>query len=224
MGEDLSTGAKIGIILIILCSLIAIVFALLTMMKNITNTGSAQLQNSLDQMLLTNFDDYNQKTVSGTQVRSAIRLFEGQDVALVVKTGLCNTNTFLGGYCYNALLSGYTKGSSDMPGYGSVYVSTAQINTVAATVGDDTVVRAYDPAKASELKNGLRLHQTGAYYLGELAKETGKTTIQFNLNTKPLDASSNSSFVRTDAKYRAMLVKDSAGTIIGIVFNELVSD
>ena len=225
MGEDLSTGAKIGIILIILCSLIAIVFALLTMMKNITNTGSAQLQNSLDQMLLTNFDDYNQKTVSGTQVRSAIRLFEGQDVALVVKTGLCNTdNNFLGGYCYNALLSGYTKAATDMPGYGSVYISTKQINTVSATVGDDKVVSTYDPAHAENLSTGLQLHQTGAYYLGELAKEAGKTTIQFNLNTKPLDASSNKSFVRTDAKYRAMLVKDSAGTIIGVVFNELVSD
>lgn len=225
MGEDLSTGAKIGIILIILCSLIAIVFALLTVMKNITNSGSAQLQSSLDQMLLTTFDDYNQKTVSGIQVKSALRIFEAQDVAIIVKTGLCNTggDTFLGGYNYNAVLCGYTN-KAQMPGYGTVYYSSAQINTTPATVGNDTVIGVYDPNRADDLKNGLKLHQTGAYYLGELYKQDGRTSVEYNMNTKPLDASSNKSFVRTNARYRAMLVKDSAGTNIGIVFNEIVTD
>lgn len=224
MGEDLSTGAKIGIILIILCSLIAIVFALLTMMKNITNTGSAQLQSSLDQMLLTTFDDYNQKTVSGIQVKSALRIFESQDVAIIVKTGLCNTApTFLGGYNYNALLCGYQT-KDEMPGYGTVYFSGSQINTTAATVGDTSIITNYNPNNAQELQQGLKLHATGAYYLGELYKQPGRTSVEYNMNTKPLDASSNKSFVRTNAKYRAMLIKDSAGTNIGIVFNEIVSD
>lgn len=224
MGEDLSTGAKIGIILIILCSLIAIVFALLTMMKNITNTGSSQLQSSLDQMLLTTFDDYNQKTVSGIQVKSALRIFESQDVAIIVKTGLCNTdNNFLGGYNYNALLFGY-QNKDQMPGYGTVYFSGQQLNTTEATVGDNSVIGIYDPNNSSVLQQGLRLHSTGAYYLGELYKQPGRTTAEYNMNTKPLDASSNKSFVRTNAKYRAMLIKDSAGTNIGVVFNEIVSD
>ena len=230
MGEDLSTGAKIGIILIILCSLIAIVFALLTMMKNITNTGSAQLQSNLDQMLLTTFDDYNQKNVSGIQVKSALRIFESQDVAIIVKTGLCNTSDeFLGGYNYNALLCGYGGGASgavkaEMPGYGTVYYSKNQINTTAATVGDDGVIDLYDPNRAQDLQQGLRLHTTGAYYLGELYKQPGRTACEYNMNTKPLDASSNKSFVRTNARYRAMLIKDSAGTNIGIVFNEIITD
>ena len=259
MGEDLSTGAKIGIILIILCSLIAIVFALLTMMKNITNSGSSQLQSNLDQMMQTTFDDYNQKTVTGIQVKSALRIFESQDIAVVVKTGLCNTpagGQFLGGFNYNALLYGYAPqpsgykvavpqdinpqahlGTIDkicpnggtgmkeyMDGYGDVFYSRQQINATAASVGDSTTIGTYDPNHSEYLKDGLLLHSTGAYYIGELYKQPGRTSVEFNYNTKPLDASSNKSYVRTSAKYRAMLIKDSAGANIGVLFNEIVTD
>lgn len=225
MGEDLSTGAKIGIILIILCSLIAIVFALLTMMKNITNTGSAQLQNGLDQMLLTNFDDYNQKTVSGTQVISALRIFEGQDIAIVVKPGLCNYNDFAGGYCYNAVLSGYTKSDAEMPGYGYVYTSKNQINvtTVEGITSSDTLVSTFVASNPGVVSTKVQLHETGAYYIGELEKPEGQTTVTYNMNTKPITATSTSAYVRSNAKYRAMLIKDTAGTNIGIVFNEIVA-
>ena len=61
MGTDISEGAKVGIILIILCALIAIVFSLLTMMKNITSSGSQSLQNGLDQLGDSEFQAYDQK-------------------------------------------------------------------------------------------------------------------------------------------------------------------
>ena len=86
MGTDISEGAKVGIILIILCALIAIVFSLLTMMKNITSSGSQSLQNGLDQLGDSEFQAYDQKVVSGTDVAAAIKIFEGRPVAFVINT------------------------------------------------------------------------------------------------------------------------------------------
>lgn len=114
MGDDLSSGAKIGIGLVILCFLIAIVLGLLTVVKNITNSGASQMESGLNQMLQTTYDDYDQTIVTGTKVLSAVKLFSGQTVAIVVTTGKgISDDGRLGGYCYGALLEGYTNISSD---------------------------------------------------------------------------------------------------------------
>lgn len=113
MGDDLSTGAKIGIGLVILCFLIAIVLSLLMVVKNITNSGANQLESGLGQMMATTYDDYDQKVVTGTKVTSAIKLFAGEPVGIVVITGLCQEKGTNGGYCYGALIDGYTKEGSD---------------------------------------------------------------------------------------------------------------
>ena len=109
MGDDLSTGAKIGIGLVILCFLIAIVLSLLMVVKNITNSGANQLESGLGQMMATTYDDYDQKIVTGTKVTSAIKLFSGEPIGIVVVTGLCQDAGTNGGYCYGALLDGYQQ-------------------------------------------------------------------------------------------------------------------
>lgn len=126
MGDDLSTGAKIGIGLVILCFLIAIVLSLLMVVKNITNSGASQLESGLGQMLSTTYDDYDQTIVTGTKVNSAVKLFSGEAVAIVVTTGKgANDEGKLGGYCYGALLDGYTNISSDTSN--PLYASTTAL-------------------------------------------------------------------------------------------------
>lgn len=230
MGEDLSTGAKIGIILIILCSLIAIVFSLLTMMKNITNSGSSQLQSSLDQMLISKFDDYNQTTVSGNAVTAAIKVFEGNDVAIVVRPNIATKETAkdfkaLGGYNYGANLCGYggaTMGGSaftpiELKGYGDVYLSTNTID-----LDGSSACPIYDDSFNFDT-NGLALHKSKTYYVGQLAVKEGDVLVSTNPNSRPLNASGRPTYVRSNAKYRAMLIKDSGGGIIGVCFDELVT-
>lgn len=226
MGEDLSTGAKIGIILIILCSLIAIVFSLLTMMKNITNSGSSQLQNSLDQMLIAKFDDYNQTTVTGNQVTASIKVFEGADIAIVIRphnavTTKDNTLMALGGYNYGAVLCGYggAKITGDDPsptpltGYGDVYLSTQTIDL-------DNADTLYTDEKSFD--NGIFRHKSGTYYVGQLFIKKDDVLVSTNPNSRPISASGRPTFVRSNAKYRAMLIKDASDAIIGVCFDELV--
>ena len=221
MGEDLSTGAKIGITLIILCSLIAIVFSLLTMMKNITNSGASQLQGSLDQMLLTQFDDYNQKTVSGTQVVSSIKVFEGQDVAIVVRPALAKKAGVVSGYNYGALLVGYASGDSTagyggksdkIKGYGNVFTSSVDIGIEQTAYSDSTTIA------------GIYPHKSGTYYVGQLYVAEGEVLVARNDNSRPMAASGKNSYVRSSAKYQAMLIKDPSDAIIGICFTELTNN
>lgn len=225
MGEDLSTGAKIGITLIILCTLIAIVFSLLTMMKNITNSGASQLQGSLDQMLLTQFDDYNQKTVSGTQVVSSIKVFEGQDVAIVVRPALAvkgqvNSTSVIGGFNYGSLLSGYyVDDPKAMSGYGNIYTTTQNV-TIPESKTDTNGCPVY--SDSSDFSTGIYMHESLTYYVGAFADD-GSVLVPTNTNTRPLEASGKCSYVRSSAKYRAMLIKDASDTIIGVCFTELTN-
>ena len=86
MGEDISTGAKIGVVLVLLCAIIAIVFAIMSIMKNITNQGTEELQNSLASMSLQKFDDYDQRQVTGAQVLTACKQFQDQPYAIIIYT------------------------------------------------------------------------------------------------------------------------------------------
>lgn len=191
MGEDISSGAKIGIILIILCSLIAIVFALLTMMKNITNTGSSQLQNGLDQMLASQFQDYDQKIITGTQVASAMSIFDGQPVAFVVRTTASNKASKA--YCYGALITGTTEANAEQDSDGKVY-----------TVATSTIT-------------GAKEAGAGFY---TLSLDVSKGSYAYNLNIKPTKTSGTSTYIRSSAKFMSELIHDSTGDTIGIVFTQ----
>lgn len=193
MGEDISSGAKLGIILIILCSLLAIVLSLLLMMKNITNSGSATLQSGLDQMLSSRFDDYDQRVVSGTQVSAAVKLFEGQSVGIVVVTGACQNSgaTARGGYNYGAVLDSH-KTATETNNDGAAYICSTDMSNY-KTDGN-------------------------TYYTIDLALKDG--AVFYNMNIKPMSRTGSEPFVRDSAKFMAELIKDTTGTTVGICFTQ----
>ena len=106
MGGDMSDGAKIAITLIILGVLISIIFTILSFTRNATNQGMSAVENSMNAMQLSRFDDYDQKVISGTQVISALKLFEGQPVCIVVRTRARLTAAANTGHNYGAMLTG----------------------------------------------------------------------------------------------------------------------
>lgn len=200
MGDDLSTGAKIGIGLVILCFLIAIVLALLMVVKNITNSGANQMEAGLDQMMATTYDDYDQKVVTGTKVVSAVKLFSSEPIGIVVYTDLCKsavgkaTQAAPGGYCYGRLLEKYTNKLE--------LTSVANENT--AYYSQEALMKSTD---------------TDTYYTSKLHEDTSKAPL-YNTNTRPLTASGQQTYVRTSAKFLAELIRDSSQTIVGISFKQ----
>lgn len=194
MGDDLSTGAKIGIGLVILCFLIAVVLALLMVVKNITNSGASQMEAGLGQMMSTTYDDYDQKVVTGTKVKTALKLFQGENIGIIVNSRYKGNDT---PYNYGLLLSL----PSSTSGGGGTATST---KNESHTSGAGTVYSNNVPIDANA---------SGAYKYGEIPVK-----LEFNLNTKPLDAAGYDTYVRDNAKYMAYLIKDGTETITGIYF------
>lgn len=104
MEGELGSGARIAIALIVIGVIISIIFVILGFTRGTTNQGITTVQNSMDSMSLAQFDDYDQKILSGTQVVSAIKLFEGRPVALVVRTTAQLGTTARTGHNYGAQL------------------------------------------------------------------------------------------------------------------------
>lgn len=111
MGEDLSSGVKVGVILIILCSIIGTVMSLMAVVKNVTRTGAMQLQSSLEAMDRMYEDNFNQKTVTGNEVISAIQLNQGSAIAIVIAEPKEDNKLTL--HNYGALLGAVSTGAAD---------------------------------------------------------------------------------------------------------------
>ena len=167
MGDDLSTGAKIGIGLVILCFLIAIVLSLLMVVKNITNSGANQLESGLDQ-----------KIVTGTKVTSAIKLFSGEPIGIVVVTGLCQDAGTNGGYCYGALLEGYQQeGQNGNYSYKSSTALTRNTGDTFFTASPVPPVTYHLNTKPMTVSGSAQYVRDNGKYLAELIKDSTGTII-----------------------------------------------
>ena len=193
MGEDLSTGAKIGVILIILCSLIATVVALLTVVKNVTREGAIDLQSSLEAMDRMYEDNFNQKVVTGNEVLSALQLNQGTEVAIVVSPGLDDQGRYILRN-YNALLS---WASANPTGGVLAIKEYTDANFKSCTLCYDSKKQCY----------------VSEYY------KVG-TAIQFNNNISKLYRNTEAEYINPNHKYEAKLIKDISGTTIGFFFEQ----
>lgn len=104
MEGELGSGARIAVDLIILGVLISVAFIILGFVRGTTQSGITSVQNNMDQMTLSRFETYDQKIMSGTQVASAVKLFEGEAIGICVQTSKSGTKA----YNYGALLAGFT--------------------------------------------------------------------------------------------------------------------
>ncbi|QMV40505.1 hypothetical protein [Cohnella cholangitidis] len=131
MEGELGSGARIAIALIVIGVIISVIFVILGFTRGTTNSGITTVQNSMDSMSLAQFDDYDQKILSGTQVTSAIKLFDGRPVAMVVRTRALRatpTTAAAEGHNYGALLVGSTpSGSGDNRIFTTVTMSKAAL-------------------------------------------------------------------------------------------------
>lgn len=211
MGTDISEGAKVGIILIILCALIAIVFSLLTMMKNITSSGSQSLQNGLDQLGDSEFQAYDQKVVSGTDVAAAIKIFEGRPVAFVINTSADQKAADQTAHLYGAKLT-VTGGNGDGEAGEHAGTNAGKYYSVKVDTADTD-----EPATAPT--DAVTKYSGNSYWTAALfTNDAG--VVEYNMNTKPISVTGKRTYVRSSAKFMAELIKDPTGTKIGVMFTQ----
>lgn len=193
MGEDLSVGARIGVVLILLCAIISIVFSIMSIMKNITTQGTEDLQNSLSSMSLQKFDDYDQRTVTGAQVVSACKLLQDQPYAIVVYTNRANSST--------------VYGLQDCTWVGE------NIN-----IGTDAKMSAISSAVYDTTEKRFKFADTLGYAVGAMP---GGDKFTYNNNRTKMNERTDPQYVSNSSKFKSYLIKTTSGDIMGLVFDEV---
>jgi hypothetical protein len=171
MEGELGSGARIAIALIVIGVIISVIFVILGFTRGTTNQGITTVQNSMDSMSLATFDDFDQQIQSGTQVLSAIKLFEGRPVGMVVRTKAQMAASPGTGNNYGALFVG-TSGTSFIT---TALAKTAGNNYYTADIaGGGQIVynMATLPTKSSGTPTFVR---PTAKFLCELIKDTTGT-------------------------------------------------
>lgn len=190
--------SKLGIVLLILAAVIVIGFGIFAIAKSTANEGVVGVQDALGAMSESAYNDYDQKTVSGTQVLSAYNTMNGKPVAVIVKT--CKGNWVN----YNALVAPFASGTA----VSQIAAPFSGITKDATSKQYSSSVSFFDKTSAS-VETNLVLSSD---------PDISKRVVLYNNVTTDMQKSGNSNYVTGTAKFSAYLVKDPGDTIVGIVF------
>lgn len=230
MEKEISSGAMLGIVLIALAAIIGIGFGIFAIAKGTANEGITGVQDSLNSVSESGFDDYNQKTVTGSSVKSAITNYKGKSYAILVNTQAMNNgqktqsehkqviamkgqNDASKKVCwvnFNALFS--PDGENFM---GDSVKATKQASLTSSQAADYPDMGGFDgtsSAKSMAFTNGT--------YITEAAFVMINGNIQYDTATGCLNTSGDCLNIPDNTKFKANLIKDSAGVIKGIVFEQ----
>lgn len=203
MGEDLSAGAKIGIVLVVLCAIIATVFSIMALVKNVTNQSVDDLQSSLSAFQNLKWQDYDQRIVSGNTVQVTVRAAADDNVAVVIKTNKNNKKHVN----YGVLLTGAKEDTSDSNYYTSLVADK------------DPIVK---PDASGSFYVGQLQYKTTTVTGGDGKSST--TTVpgyMYSRYTKGINDPADFFYINPTLKFNSFLIKDSSGGLLGIYFEEV---
>ena len=95
MEKEISSGTMLGIVLIALAAVIGLGFGVFSIAKGVANEGTVGVQDNLAGVQDSAFEDYNDKIVTGTMVKSALQSFQGKSVAILINTTANKTPTII---------------------------------------------------------------------------------------------------------------------------------
>jgi hypothetical protein len=229
MEKEISSGTMLGIVLIALAAVIGLGFGVFSIAKGVANEGTVGVQDNLAGVQDSAFEDYNDKIVTGTMVKSALQSFQGKSVAILINTtamnkGVTSYQQHTAGCTvfsldnvpyvnYNALLA---KGSNGMEAVkpltvGAAVGSSAKDGSVSAATGAQVVMNGED---AATMKDGALVisHAFAIDSTGKVSTDTG---------IGGLSRTGNCEFISPNSKFTANLIKDTSGTNVGILFTQM---
>ena len=214
MENEISKGVNLGVLLLALAAVITIGFGVFMVAKALANDGTVQVQDSLATVNASQFADYDQKVVTGTQVMSAYKTFEKKPYLVAVAT-----KAFI------------TPGAKDANG-----AEIADTLTLGSRTGGTQLQANDNNGDAANLKfimyNALFNVSAGSdyeyidlnngvfVYTGKFAVDAGGT-IMYNTKTGGFTKSGNCEYIPATARFEANLIKDKSGTIMGMAFRQV---
>ena len=225
MSEDVSATMRVGITVILVAALVATVLNLMVMSTSLLGSGQTTLQSGIDSVSTQEFATYDNTKVSGTQVATALSLFQGRDVAIVVQTkAFAELDTTGKTYeskalNYGALLTADGKASNKDTNMPTLMDADNSPNPNIITAQAKTAY-IISFAEGSGSGNPALISQDGApFYTGNLHNTNGLVDSNYDIiGTTELG---NAAFLLSSARFSSVLIKDPTGSIIGIFFKQL---
>lgn len=211
MSEDISSQVRLGATIILVAALIAAVLSLMVVAQSVLSSGLSTLQAGVSQIQNQEYEKYNNKKVTGTEVKAALSLYAGKDIGIVLRTTTCingKGDETCWAYIYNTLLS------SDG--------STTGYSKVATGVNKNAVIIKSAPGTSDTATNGSAIWQlSGEAGYRSYISANANGTYYTSFETSGITKVGNAQYVLDSARFQANLVKSPDGTIIGIVFEQL---
>lgn len=238
MEKEISSGTMLGIVLIALAAVIGLGFGVFSIAKGVANEGTVGVQDNLNTVTDSAFEDYNDKIVTGTQVKSAIQNFEGKSVAILINTTAMNK----GVKTYNGRtvtqIEDADGNETDVGGAtvwrlgtnGLAYInynallSADTTGAIADCIGKGAAIGASDgdPLKNSDLGADADAKlKDGTVTISHAFAIDGNGKVVFDYSVGGLSRTGNSEYVSTASKFESNIIKDTSGTNVGIMFTQL---
>lgn len=233
MSEDVSATMRVGITVILVAALVATVLNLMVMSNSLLSGGQTTLQSGIDSVSAQEFATYDNTKVSGTQVATALSLFQGRDCAIVVQTkALRELGTAYAdqGINYGALLTtdGTASSTSNKPVMmakeaGDVPAACTPNTTISANIitaqAKTAVLIKFTEGTATGSSPALQRKNGAPYYTGLLHNTNGLVDSSYDtIGTTELG---NAAYLLSSARFSSVLIKDPTGSTIGIFFQQL---
>ena len=233
MEKEISSGTMLGIVLIALAAVIGLGFGVFSIAKGVANEGTVGVQDNLGTVSESAFEDYNDKIVTGTMVKSAVTNFAGKSVAILIDTTAMNKE--VKPYASHKSLQCYVIGDDGKmttgdffakegsasnlgtsPSQEKYYVNyNALFGTTASTDADGKTTVTWDATGTMALKDGVYQADGMSFAVDST---TGK--VQYDNSVGGFSRTGNCEYLAATAKFDANLIKDTSGTTIGIVFTQ----
>ena len=208
------------------------------MSNSLLSGGQTTLQSGIDSVSTQEFASYDNTKVSGTQVTTALSMFQGRDVAIIIQTkafaaiakpasgpGPCETLAIN----YGAIVTRDGKsssGDSNMPGkYADTNVGTVVGNLDAhksnfiTDQAKTAYVVSFNENGGSSNTDAIWREAGKPYYTAYLHNTSGLVDSSYDtIGTTELG---NAAFILSSARFSSVLIKDPTGSIIGIFFKQL---
>ena len=194
----------------------------------INDVNEVYVQAGYDSVSTQEFASYDDTIISGTQVVTALSMFQGRDVAIVIQT---KEFAELGNKLainYGAILTADGKASNDSNTPGQ-YADTNK-GTVIGDLEDVKIKFITQQAKTAyvikfsnnSIITNVSLHKGAGnnYYTGKLHNTNGLVDSTYDtIGTTELD---NVAYLYEESRFTSVLIKDTTDSIIGILFREII--
>lgn len=222
MSEDVSATMRVGITVILVAALVATVLNLMVMSNSLLSGGQTTLQSGIDSVATQEFASYDNTKVSGTQVSTALSLFQGRDVAIVIQTKAFAEAADGGAnkaINYGAILTenGLSSDPNNMPRKHTYSPNTS--STYLTSRAKTAYVVNFSDTETNEPNIAIVRKAGAANYQGCLHNSSGLVDVSYDIiGTTELG---NSAYLLSSSRFSSVLIKDPTGSIIGIFFKQL---